>query len=106
MAKRGRPKKDPFANLSDEFKDSMSAKSEEEIRKIISESAMNEVALLEAKKNDTHLQECVFAAKEAGEVYKNGSKENRAKIEFCRQVLSDRGVQVPSFDETVEASAN
>ncbi len=87
----GRPKKDKFEDLSADFKDSVASMSEVEIRTRISNVALNQVALLNAKENDLDLAEKQEAAKFAGEVYREGSKANKLMIEFCKRVLEDQG---------------
>jgi hypothetical protein len=98
VAKRGRPKKNKFADLPVGFAESMSSSNDEEIRKQISECAMTLAAVRIAKANDLDLKEKVQAAKEAGAVYRDQRKEHELKIEFCRSVLKDRGRDVPGHD--------
>lgn len=95
---RGRPKKDKFDILDAEFKNAVAGMDEVAIRKKISEIALNQVALLIAKENDQDLAEKKEAYSVAGEVYREGSKMNKVSIEFCRQVLSDKGKSVGSFE--------
>jgi secreted Zn-dependent insulinase-like peptidase len=98
---RGRPKKDKdeFQDLPEEFKAVVVAKTDpDEIKKLIAEAAMNDVALRAAKKEDQHLKEVTEQKAEAELMYKDGAKQNKLKIEFCKRVLSDRGVSVPSIE--------
>lgn len=97
MAKRGRKPKDEFANLSDEFKASVYSKNEDDIRKLISEVSLAQVALNDAKKSDQDLAEAHARYKDANAVYADGTKENKLKIRFCRRALNDKGARVPEF---------
>jgi hypothetical protein len=94
----GRGKKDPFEDLDNEFMDSVAAMSEVEIRQKISSVALNQVALLEAKDNDEDYQQKKEAASVAGEVYRDGTKMNKIRIQFCKRVLGDMGKNTGSFD--------
>lgn len=88
---RGRPKKDPFANLSEDFKDGVAAMSPEEIHVKISEVARAEVENRIAFKDDQHLAELREEVKEASAGYKEVSAANDAKIKFLKRVLEDKG---------------
>ena len=84
-------KRDPFEILDDQFKDTIVAMGEDEIRNEIATIALNQEELMIAKKQDQHLQEKKEEAKEAGLVYREGTKFNKLKISYARQVLEDRG---------------
>lgn len=90
--------KDHFAELDSDFKTDITNCNEEEIRKRIASIALNQVALTSAMKEDQDLAERKLAAKEAGLVYKEGTKANKLRIEFCKQVLEDMGKDVGSFE--------
>ena len=87
----GRAKKDIFEDLPKEFKESVSGMKEAEIRDQITKVSLNQAALMEAKDADQDLTEKKEAAKEAGAQYREGTKVNKAKVAWCRQVLSDQG---------------
>ena len=91
MAKRGRKAKGKFDDLPTDFQDAVASMNEVEIRSRISEVSLNQAALEEAKAADQHLKECQEQAAMAGAVYREGGKANKLKIQFCRQVLTDRG---------------
>jgi hypothetical protein len=93
----GRSKKDPFEDLDGEFKNAVAAMSELEIRQKISSVALNQVALLEAKDNDEDFQQKKEASKVAGAVYREGTKMNKVRIQFCKRVLEDKGKDTGSF---------
>lgn len=96
---RGRPKgsgkKDPFADLPGEFKERVESASIEDLRKIIAEVAMDQIALEQAKALDEDLKQKQEQAKEAGAIYSDGGKLNKLKHRLCRRVLEDRGVLAP-----------
>lgn len=94
----GRSKKDIFEDLDQDFKDTVVGMSESEIRQKISSVALNQVALLEAKENDQDFQTKKEQAKVAGEVYRDGTKQNKLRIAFCKRVLGDKGKDTGSFD--------
>lgn len=94
----GRAKKDPFEDLDADFKDSVAAMSELEVRQKISSVALNQVALLEAKDADEDYQTKKEIASEAGAVYREGTKMNKIRIAFCKRVLGDKGKDTGSFD--------
>lgn len=94
-----RQKKDKFEDLDEDFKDDIASKSEEEIRKKISTVALNQVALLEARDLDEDLQQKKEAASVAGAVYREGTTMNKLRIEFCKQVLSDKGKATGTFEQ-------
>lgn len=89
-----RPKKgpkDPFETLTSDFKDAVAQSSREEIEHRIATVAVYDSELRKQKKEDQHLKECAEAYKDASEVYREGFKINRLKIEFMKRVLDDKG---------------
>lgn len=95
----GRPKKDKFADLDDDFKDNVAAKSEVEIRDLIAKTSLDQAALMEAKDLDMDFKMAKETAKEAGAVYREGTKANKLRIAFARQVLNGRGKDSGSFGQ-------
>lgn len=91
MARRGFAKKAPFADLDQDFKDTVANMSEEEIRKRISEVALNEHENREAKKKDMDLKEKQSAAKFAGAQYVEATKMNKLRIAYAHFILEGRG---------------
>ncbi len=83
--------KDPFAQLDDDFKASANSMDEIEIRNTIAKVALNQAALQELKEQDTDLASKKEIAREAGAQYRDGTKENKAKILYLRQLLGDKG---------------
>lgn len=88
---RGRKKKEAFEDLDPEFKAAIDSASDAEIRNKVSVVAFEQQALMAAKEDDQDLKEKAEAAKEAGAIYKEGTKSNLLKIKYARSVLSARG---------------
>lgn len=83
--------RDKFAALDTEFKDAVAGMDEESIRKKVSDIALAQEALMKAKDDDEDLASAKEQFSVAGEIYRQGSKLNRLRIQFCKQVLEDRG---------------
>lgn len=94
----GRPKKDKFADLDEDFKNGVAGMDEVSIRRKISEVALNQEALLDAKADDEDFQQKKAIAKEAGAVYREGTKANKLRIAWCKRVLGDKGKDTGTFD--------
>ncbi len=88
---RGRPKKDPFADLEEEFKEVINTLDTTDIRDRITTIALNQADLMSAKVEDQALKEAKEVAKEAGAVYRDGTKMNKLRISYAKQVLDGRG---------------
>lgn len=86
-----RPAKDPFAAVPDDFKTTIDNASREDIKRRIGEVAIAQAELMEAQKNDEDYQRLKEEFKVAGEVYRDGTKENKAKIAYARSVLDAKG---------------
>jgi len=84
-------KENKFDILPEAFKDAVSSMSEDEIRKRISEVALDEHNNQRLKKEDQDLEQKKVLAKEAGEQYSEATKTNRAKIAYCSMILESRG---------------
>lgn len=91
MPRKNFEKKDPFDALDPEYKDSIEAMTVEEIRDRIASVSLAQVELMEARDTDEDYQRAKEEAREAGAVYREGTKANRLKIEFAKRVLQDRG---------------
>jgi hypothetical protein len=90
--RKARGSKDPFSELDDEFKGAIQgAKTDDEIRRRMAKIAAAQEDNLLAQKRDGHLKECRDAAKEAGAQYREATKFNRLRTQFCVKVLRDRG---------------
>lgn len=90
--------KDKFAELDADFKTEIANMDEDEIRSRISMIALNQVELEKAMSEDQDLSEKKTQAKVAGEGYKDGTKHNKLRIRFCKQVLEDMGKEAGSFE--------
>lgn len=88
---RGAKKKSPFADLDSEYKSTIENMTEEEIKKRISEVALNEHENVQAKKLDQDLNEKKAAAKMAGQQYADATKMNRLRIAYAHFILEARG---------------
>jgi hypothetical protein len=84
-------KKNPFEDLDPEFKETVEAMSDEDIKKKISEVAINEHENRSAMKADMDLAEKKEIAKLAGEQYAEATKANRLRISYAYAVLESRG---------------
>ena len=90
----GRPKgpaKDPFADLSVEFKDAIVGSTVEEINKRIAELAKNEEENKSTMKLDQDLTEKKEAVKFASESYREATKAYKLAMSYIMQVLGDKG---------------
>ena len=91
MVRRGRKPKDSFADLPDYFRDAVLVESKEEIQKRVWETAIAQQELMDAKDADLDFQEAKERHSAAGAVYREGTKLNKLKIKFCKQMLETRG---------------
>src|SRR5512133_3677586 len=90
-AGRGRPKKDPFDLLSDEFKDAVASASPEDINKRIAEIAKGAAANQELLKSDPIVSDLKEKLKEATAGYRETKKAFGQQLAFCREKLADKG---------------
>lgn len=89
--KRGAKVKDPYAEVPQEFRDSMMSADEKVLNDKIAEIAKNGAALEEAKEKDEDLKAAKEAAKVCGAVYREAAKANKQKIKYIRDILAGRG---------------
>jgi hypothetical protein len=89
--KRGPKTKDPYAEVPQEFRDSMMKADDKVINEKIAEIAKNNAALQEAKDQDEDLKDKKRTANEAGAVYREGAKACKQKIKYLRDILAGRG---------------
>lgn len=83
--------KEPFQNIPDEFKDAVAEMNVVEIKQRIAQVALDQVELMKAKKEDGDLLEKREQYKEAGALYREGTKLNRTKIEYCKMMIDNKG---------------
>lgn len=89
----GRPRKDkePFDDLSAEFKDAVMGMDVVEIKKRVAEVALSQSEIMKAKKEDGDLIEKREIYREANAIYREATKSNKSKIDFCKMVLDGKG---------------
>lgn len=90
-ARRGRPKKDPFEIVPDEFKDKTVGQSVAELKTLLSEVAMREMENRENLKMDQHVAEKQEELKDAKAQYVEASKMNKAKMAWLKALIEDKG---------------
>jgi predicted carbohydrate-binding protein with CBM5 and CBM33 domain len=90
---KSKGKKDPFAELDNEYKDSIASSSPEDINKKIAEVAKNQEENLRLMGEDQDLAEKKEAVKEASAQYREASKMNKLRITYAIRVLGDKGQQ-------------
>jgi len=91
---RGRkpgPPKDKFEDLDDDYKSAVAGMDEVAIRERIAKVSLDQASLMEAKELDADLKLKKEVSKEAGAIYREGTKMNKLRIEFARRVLGDKG---------------
>lgn len=87
----GRPKKDPFAGISESERTELDNLNEQELRNRISAAAMAEIENKKTRDDDQDLAEKKFAAKEAGAVYKEATARHNSIIAYSKSLLEARG---------------
>jgi hypothetical protein len=90
MPRKAAPK-DPFADVPEDFRNGIDAMDRDDIRRAIAQVALDQAELMEAKDQDTDLQTLQEQAREAGAIYRDGTKANRLKIKYAKQVLEGKG---------------
>ena len=91
--KRGRPKKNPFDDLPEEFKTTMDSATEAERRNVVARVAMAEEENKKNMKEDQDLAEKKSAVKEASVQYRAATKMNSLKIRYIKDILEASGKQ-------------
>lgn len=91
MGKVGRPKKEKFADLSEEFKNAVTQEDVETINKRILAIVREQEELEQAKSEDADLAAKRTEYQEAGRGYKERFKELRLRQQFLLQTKEDRG---------------
>lgn len=88
---RGFKKKEPFADLDQEFKETIDNMTDEDIKRRVSEVAIAEHENRANKAKDEDLAQKVASAKFAGEQYREATKMNKLRIGYAHAVLEARG---------------
>jgi hypothetical protein len=86
-----RPKKDPYENLSDDFKGKVEGASDEQLVEILGEVAKAEELNRRIKEDDQELQEKKAQYEMSGEQYKESTKANKLKTRYIYDILRARG---------------
>lgn len=86
-----RPKKDPYENLPDEFKNKVEGATDAQLVEILGEVAKNEELNRRTKDDDQDLQEKKAAYDFANEGYKEATKANKIKTRYLYDILRARG---------------
>lgn len=93
-----------FKKLDEAWRNDMLGRTEEEVRKVITDAAMNLVTLETAKQFDEDLARLKEELATANEIYKEGKKSNLLKIEFLIEALRSRGCDVPGIEDFVKGA--
>lgn len=83
--------KDPFADLDQDFKDSIDAMTRDDIKNAICGVTLAQLELDEMQKADTDYQNLKEQYREAGAIYREGAKANKLKIKYAKQILEGKG---------------
>lgn len=85
--------KNPHEDVPEEWRDAVEAATTDDIKKKVAEVALAQAELMKAKKEDADLAEKKEQVKEASAIYREGSKLNKAKIEYAKMILDSRGAK-------------
>ena len=85
------PKKQPFDELSPEFKDAARGADSTKLKEQLTEIALNEQLNLASQKADQDLKSLKDQVKDASAGYREVTKINKLKTKFIIEQLSDRG---------------
>jgi hypothetical protein len=86
-----RPKKDPYSDLPEEFKDKVEAATDEQILDMLGDVAKAEEYNRRCRDDDEDLAEKEAQKKLAEEQYKDATKANRLKTRYLYDLLRARG---------------
>lgn len=84
-------KKDKYADLDQDFKDTAASLAEAELRDRIATTSLNQAALIDARDKDFDLKDKKEAVKEASAIYREGTKRNKLVIDYLRSMLDAKG---------------
>lgn len=91
MPRKQSAPKDPFADVPEEFRDAIDRMDRDDIKKMIAQVVIGQLELMEAQKADADYQSLKEQFREAGAVYREGTKANGLKIQYARQALEGKG---------------
>ncbi len=86
-----RPKKDPYADLPEEFRDKVESATDEQVMEMLGDVAKAEEYNRRLRDDDQDLQEKKAAYDMASEGYKEATKANRLKTRYLYDLLRARG---------------
>lgn len=89
--KRGRPKKNPYDLIDEEWKNAVNGATPADINSRISEVAKAEELNQRLKGEDEDLANRKAEAKDAGQQYADATKVNKLKITYAVEVLKGKG---------------
>ncbi len=95
MGKKDFKKKDKYDSLSDNFKDAVVQASTDEIRKRISEVSILDITERQVLKLDPAVEEARAKLKELVDPYRENLKSYKLQLEFCKQILDEKGGGAP-----------
>lgn len=86
-----KPKKEPFADLSEDFRNTIDAQDRDDIKRSICQVTLDQLDLMDAQTEDEDYQRLKAEFHEAGAVYRETTKANRLKIKYAKQALEAKG---------------
>lgn len=89
---RGRPRRDKFLDLPEEWRNAMAETATEKLNSTLTEVVSNEEENQKNKEEDQDLASCKEAYQTAAAGYKEATRLNKLKMRYIVRVLSDRGV--------------
>lgn len=86
-----RTKKDLSEQISEDFRDTVERSDRDTIKQIICQVTLDQLELMEAQAQDEDYQNLKEQAREAGAIYREGTKANNLKIKYAKQILESKG---------------
>lgn len=86
-----RTKKDLSEQISEDFRDTVERADRDTIKQIICQVTLDQLELMEAQAQDEDYQNLKEQAREAGAIYREGTKANSLKIKYAKQILESKG---------------
>ncbi len=83
--------REPFEDVPEDFRNTVASLSREDIRLRIAQVTLDQLELMEAQADDEDFQNLKLEFREAGAVYREGTKANKLKIAYARHVLESKG---------------
>jgi hypothetical protein len=83
--------KDKFKDLNPEFKDAIAQSNPEEIKRRVADIAILKSVEEKWFENDPDLEQAKQAVEDIAGAYRDAIKEMKLKLEWCFQVLGDKG---------------